>query len=78
MIIDSFTIQANTTINLVDVYAIQIYNYGNDVVINNGYRLPSGGVLPIYFSESDLGQDRISFSFDSFEGNNLAILITRK
>ena len=78
MIIDSFTIQANTTINLVDVYAIQMYNFGGDVSINNGYKLSSGLVLPIYFSDSDLGQGQISFSFENFEGNNLSILITRK
>jgi hypothetical protein len=78
MIIDSFSIHSNTTINLLDVYAIQIYNYGGDVLINNGYRLQSGSVLPIYFSDSDLGQGQISFSFENFEGNNLAILITRK
>jgi hypothetical protein len=80
MIITSFTTDSNLTLDIKDVYAIQIQNQGTSYfTINDGYRVKPDESIPIYFANDDLGQGQLIIRFLTFSDiNSCHIVITSK
>jgi hypothetical protein len=80
MRITSFITDSDLSIDITDVFAIQIQNQGTSYfTVNDGYRVKPDQLLPIYFPYNDLGQGRLIIRFLSFSDvNSCHILITSK